>query len=414
LQQGSPYAIDYARHPAYSPFPRFDSRYDAPVSDAVDRINALLLELEGLLTLRQVTFGEAIARANGPIRLLLDTIADANRSANADFPVFAHHLYLEMMRVVVSDLGYFARRNSYQPVIHDERELARRNALALDGFALFQLRDEELARLRTLCEPFFERIEVNFGSGLRGRDDLSLNQITEEVFDAVHQVFASRGWEKAVADVRHEACRSGGSAIELSVDDSDWWHSPYQDVGLPAKGQAAYFHNDESRDVYKAIIYLDDVGPELGPFEFVPSSFALERPRFEWVAARANLTVIQHAAVSALLPDLGDKRFSQRSQTSLGWRRLFALLPARLQRNSHFGFDVVDDSELARHLAAEARTMLGPAGSAVVFDGSRLCHRGGLVRRGRRRALQVIFEVARRNADSAYEELRKTVAARTS
>jgi hypothetical protein len=69
-------------------------------------------------------------------------------------------------------------------------------------------------------------------------------------------------------------------------------------------------------------------------------------------------------------------------------------LPDQLLFYSHFGWDVLPDSEVERAMTDRARQMIGPAGTYVVFDGSRLVHRGGLIRQGERIALQVIFSDA--------------------
>jgi hypothetical protein len=218
----------------------------------------------------------------------------------------------------------------------------------------------------------------------------------------VTELFERRGLNKAVSDVRHELATAGGFAFEISPHDNDWWHSRYEDVGLLAPSQAAYFHNDESRDVYKAIIYLDDVDDDLGPFCYVPESYAMKRPRFEWVVARANLTTLASDEIRLMMTDLRPSRGVFSSHVA---RRFFGMLPRRLRLNSHFGFDVLDDSEPARLLRSGEVRMTAPAGHVIAFDGSRIVHRGGLVRRGRRTALQVCFDVQKQNGIALYRQV---------
>jgi hypothetical protein len=66
-------------------------------------------------------------------------------------------------------------------------------------------------------------------------------------------------------------------------------------------------------------------------------------------------------------------------------------LPETMRFNSHLGWDVAPGSELEAHLVRRERKLLGPAGSAIVFDGAKLLHRGGMVENGDRLALQVVF-----------------------
>jgi hypothetical protein len=64
-------------------------------------------------------------------------------------------------------------------------------------------------------------------------------------------------------------------------------------------------------------------------------------------------------------------------------------LPASLRGSTHFGDDVLDSSELSQKLLATERTFVGSAGTLILFDGSAGIHRGALVHRGERWALQI-------------------------
>jgi hypothetical protein len=66
-------------------------------------------------------------------------------------------------------------------------------------------------------------------------------------------------------------------------------------------------------------------------------------------------------------------------------------LPRELRFNSHFGWDVIPGSELESRMKSEELVMTGSAGKFIVFDGSQLLHRGGLIESGERIALQVVF-----------------------
>ena len=48
-------------------------------------------------------------------------------------------------------------------------------------------------------------------------------------------------------------------------------------------------------------------------------------------------------------------------------------------------------SELESVMRSEELVMTGPAGKFIVFDGSQLLHRGGLIEAGERIVLQVVF-----------------------
>jgi hypothetical protein len=401
-RSGFPYQADYSHHPAFVEHLVWDGSSDSAVDEVVDWLNEQLLDLEAMLSLKLTTLPNAIEKVNAKVGLLVNLLVAANDATGADFRPFAKTFHLEILRVMIDDLAYFVRRNSYEPVINNATELALRNELAINGFLEWDLKTDELDALRHQLKRYAELIESRYQQGLRSREELSTNEIDPESIAMVSGLFERRGLNKAVSNVRHEVAMAGGFAFEISPDDNDWWHSRYEDVGLLASNQAAYFHNDESRDVYKAIIYLDDVDDGLGPFCYLPQSYSMKRPRFEWIVARANLTTL---AADEMRPMMSDLRPSRGVFTSRAARRFFGMLPRRLRLNSHFGFDALDDSELSRLLQSQEVRMIAPAGHVIAFDGSRIVHRGGLVRGGRRTAIQVSFEVQKQNGGDLFREV---------
>jgi hypothetical protein len=385
-----PYQADYAAHPAFAPHLTWDLRFDGAVDEAVTILDKLLLDLESALTLKQLSLAQALDRVRQPVRLAVDLLVVAHDATGSRFRPFADRFYRELMRIVLDDLAYFGRRNGYQPLINNAAEMALRNELARNGFVRFTLQPEEIAALRRQVKPYVGEVEARYQRGQRSREQLSINEVDVETRALVSEVIQRRGLNKAVSDVRHERAQASGLSIELSPHDADWWHSRYEDVGIKTPPRTSYFHNDESRDAYKAIICLDDVDEDGGPFSFVPPSYALHRPRFEWVTARAILTTLAADEIRATMTDAHPSRGVWTSQLT---RRFIGMLPARLRLSSHFGYDLLDGTPIAAALLRDEVKLLGPAGQAIAFDGGRLVHRGGMVRRGYRTALQVVFEV---------------------
>lgn len=70
-------------------------------------------------------------------------------------------------------------------------------------------------------------------------------------------------------------------------------------------------------------------------------------------------------------------------------RRDLLTLPSAFRGTTHFGDDIVDESDLSRRLLAGEDTFLGPSGTLIVFDGSAGIHRGSQVERGERWAVQI-------------------------
>ena len=66
-------------------------------------------------------------------------------------------------------------------------------------------------------------------------------------------------------------------------------------------------------------------------------------------------------------------------------------LPRSLRFNSHMGWDILPKSEIESEFIASETKVIGPAGTFIAFDGAHLVHRGGLVEKNDRIALQIIF-----------------------
>ena len=225
LAASLPFQPDYAQHPAFRPHIKWNTTFDARVAQADDLMNKLLLRAESDLTLKKMSLSDAIAEVNQGLGLVSDLVASANQVAGNDFSLFAKRFHHELLRVVFDDLSYFDRRNSYVPVINDAHEMTLRNNLAVNGFIRCSLTPDELAGLRGHVQPYVDELQRRYHQGQRGREQLSTNQLDPRSMNYVKDIFARRGLDRAVSNVRHEAAAAWGFAVEISPHDNDWWHS---------------------------------------------------------------------------------------------------------------------------------------------------------------------------------------------
>lgn len=182
-----------------------------------------------------------------------------------------------------------------------------------------------------------------------------------------------------------------GTALEVSVAGSTWWRSSDSETG---GAQTDYAHYDEAIERPKAILYLSDVNEESGPTEYFQGLFeALELSPLQELVGRVILNLGSDAD-SELFSYFSS--YPRRSESPL-FRRLFFRLPLEMRFNSHFGWDVPVSHELVSEFAKRRVTVTGGPGIALVFDGGRVIHRGGLIQRGRRVVLQIVFGNERTN-----------------
>jgi len=171
------------------------------------------------------------------------------------------------------------------------------------------------------------------------------------------------------------------AALDHAHDGQNWYESCYADVGLET-AQTVYMHFDADCDIVKAMLYLQDVGETDGSFRFVTGSHRWERPHFA--------TAVQLGFDSASTQEF--PMTEDRLDYQLGYyrprfklaehRRNLLALPAALRGSTHFGDDLADGSPLSDMLLEREHVFTGPAGTVVMFDGSRGIHRGGQAKKG--------------------------------
>ena len=136
------------------------------------------------------------------------------------------------------------------------------------------------------------------------------------------------------------------------------------DNGIPER-QSDYWHIDS--DIwpnFKALMYLNDVGLDEGPMRYIPGTHRDLDP-FETVVRKTN--------DSLKLPTAQ-----------------FLALPDALRMHALFGPYMNGDEPECQALLAREVACAGDA-DLVLFDNNGV-HRGGFVRKGSRRIMQVLFE----------------------
>jgi hypothetical protein len=131
-------------------------------------------------------------------------------------------------------------------------------------------------------------------------------------------------------------------------------------------------HIDPKENVMKAIIYMDDIGLDNGPFGYLPES---NRYRFH------PLQEIFGRAIST----------GNYCKTPEERKSVFAL-PSELRVSYNFGRCVMDGSDLDRELSERFMPVTSDMGNVMIFDAGAGMHQGGLVREGRRVSLQVLMK----------------------
>jgi hypothetical protein len=303
---------------------------------------------------------------------------------------FVSELQAECERLLQEELGFMAWPPAVRNVQFDD-ERARAAALAIQQQRHFigALSRPVVEELLAVGADDVQRFREAARAGKLRREDLSVNSgnTARRIIAILNREFRALGVLDVVSAYMDRRMSVTGVALELSVSQAAWWASSYAE--LPRPPRTLYAHLDESVVCPKAIVYLCDVSADNGATSCYPGIFERLQPNPLQALVGRVLANVGNGAQSPLR-EYYAKQYHQ-SMSSRQFREHFMRLPASIRFNSHFGWDVAPDSEVEQTLAVAERTVIGAAGTFLVFDGARLLHRGGLVRQGERITLQVVF-----------------------
>ena len=393
----------YGAHPSFR-FAQPPLGVDPAPLDAFNACFDFLRSQRGVLTRSQ--FAESAARCQRQLDAVFDQLEA--QSPDGLERRFLVELRAECKRLAGEELRLYARRPSGRGIslgnARTQRDAARlRNDFyyfgALPRFSV----DEMLA----IAKPEIEQFRARAAAGQLTREHLSSNtgRPVRDIIRVLNREYRSLGVIDAVSAYMGHRMAVGGLALELSVPQASWWTNAFS--GLARAPDTLYAHFDESIVFPKSIVYLSDVTPENGPTSCYRRAYpSLGLTPLQEIVGRV-LSNVGNAPDSELTKHYA-KRYHQ-SMSSEGFRRHFMRLPESMRFNSHFGWDVLPDSEAEQELVAREEVMVGPAGTFIVFDGAKLLHRGGMVRQGDRIALQVVF-AAQKATSRIAGRLRKAFA----
>jgi hypothetical protein len=201
-------------------------------------------------------------------------------------------------------------------------------------------------------------------------------------FKTITDLFHQIGMFSAVREYFGFPIRVFFAAMILNKEGEDW----YQPLNSNEKlNHFHYLHFDGDPNVIKAIIYLQDVNIEQGPFKFIRRDGLPLKKDFGYFISLANDEIFR-------------RRFNQKEGRY--YRKIFVgnnfdyfkAMPRSFQRLSHFGDDIPSGSAMEEQFKQNEMVMDSSKGQLMAFDGSSLLHRGGQVLKGERLAMQMAFK----------------------
>ena len=253
----------------------------------------------------------------------------------------------------------------------------------------FKLNDYTLKKIQNIIIPEVQKFRDNVDNNKLRRTDLQKNSGIKiyKICQILNKELSNTSELAQLNKYMGGDYEITGCSLELSSEKSTWWRDNFlNDYEQP---KTLYYHFDENIKYPKAIFYLSDVEKDNGCFSFCENfSESLKISPIQKIIGRA-IHYVGKSEKSEL-----NKLYNQKYHQIFScdkFREDFSSLPDELKFNSHFGNDVIPSSNLEKFILKNEKNLEGNKGTGLIFDGSELLHRGGLIQSGERLVLQAIF-----------------------
>ncbi len=214
---------------------------------------------------------------------------------------------------------------------------------------------QRIADARSASQP----ITFKLGQELVGRD------ANPSIWKAGGILLREAGvFDAAQAYYGADGAKLSSIAVMVNCAGQAWSTNLFKEPGIETPPTVGFHIDSDGACVVKTVLYLNDVGPDQGPFSIVPESHGWERSGAGRIHRRAY---DKCSMVSRVAPK----------------RRAFVSLPSHLQVKAEFGGDILPGSAACATLIGQAVALTGPRGTLNVFDPEAI-HRGGQVNTGER------------------------------
>jgi hypothetical protein len=263
-----------------------------------------------------------------------------------------------------------------------------KNELHHEGFFFGQLSPSALDKINSISKRSITKLKSRINQNNLNREKLSINRGMDirKIRKILNQEFKNQNILNKISIYMKKKYHVTGLALELSVPHSKWWKN-IQSSDIEPK--TMYAHIDESEIYPKSICYLSDVNNENGPTSIYPH-----------ILKNLNLNFLQ-LVIGKVIGNIGKSQksylkeyYNRNFHQSMSCNKLrehFMSLPENLKFNSHFGWDIIPNTKLENLLEKSEIKLIGNAGKFIIFDGGNVIHRGGLINKGERVVLQIIF-----------------------
>ena len=372
--------VDYSQHPAFrdlqhtsEPHPdigRYFRSLDALWSRLIEaeKLEDAAVEFQAEHRRLMSDIGPSITGVTAP-EYRQYVIQAFDRSANA--------ILKEILTVIA------AKKASRQFSAEAERIAATLRGESTAGFPM----DPDLrTKIAKSLSPFMDKLRGARSNNNGARCFIAVPSWGEH-WKLVKRFLKKNSVEEGISAYSGYPLELSGYALTYSHPDEVWFKQCYRDLNLDAP-RTIQMHFDEDNVSAKSMLYLNEIGPDNGPFSYVPRYAAQ-------VTSRSRLAFMKHLdfahADFEKSIGIGGRLYNRALFGTPQLRKHFARLPAELQGSSGLGDDVLNSTPLSDSLLENERKITSNVGDLALFAGGETIHRGGIVSKGERWALQMLY-----------------------
>lgn len=256
--------------------------------------------------------------------------------------------------------------------------------LCANGISTSHIESSDIAGINKAIEPYKNEVLKMSEANPHGRNAIDIPKRSEH-WNIMMKNFRSSGFLEGASAFYGSELFISGCGLELSTEKQTWWRNCYSDIGLETT-PCAYMHNDYDFDYVKSLVYLSDVEKDTGPFSYIPESHLWQREHSLSFFIKETEMQLNNYAKSK---GIGKANYYRRAMGVPEGREIFFSLPTLFQQLSHFGDDILPDTELSRELMEKEFQLTSDKGNFAFFTGGTGIHRGSNVYRGHRWAFQI-------------------------
>jgi hypothetical protein len=369
--------IDYTSHPGFLSAARHTTFDDRRVASALERIDAVFdATIESGSPDAAADWAEAVHDAFSDLVDCTKAACDSDPGVTAR----VHKALIQAQKELGSIVQYRCQpHDGMTPADSVSTEI--QSQIAVDGIAVTHVRDGVIAAIRDHLKHHIAEVRQMAERNPADRRSLPL-QMAGKAWDILWAALNEVGIVGGVSVHEGHEVRPMNWSLMQNSPSERWYKDCYADVDIETS-PLAYMHYDHDCNYAKIQVYLSDVDRDSAPFSYVPGSHS-------WTGSPTQQMIFKtlDMAFADLPKPAGDVYYRARFKHH-EYRRQFLMLPREFQGTSHFGDDVLPDSDLGRELTERERFVTSDLGNCMVFTGGKALHRGGMARSKERLVLQV-------------------------